>query len=471
MLGRWRTWAPFTIVIGYLSNLWLHADLGTYSRFMADDFCSAGIAQRFGVLRAVWYWYINWTGRYSASALDAVFGLLGPAATPFVPAAVLTIWLAVLTYTAIVFSDRFAKQSRISSFALALALLCVTLELSPSVPQSLYWGQGMRSIVPPLILSAVYADLLLAFTAKRRSGSASALWLTLGFGVELVAGGFSETFAAVGLSALVCASALAWLLPPAKAERRAASLLTAGALGAGLAVLIMVSAPGNAFRQALVPPPPSLSGMVSISATSFLTFLRGTVGTPERWTAILGALCLAAFLGLQAPTAASKSWASPLVLVVGFGLAALCFLPAAYGISDAPPERTLLIPTHLLVTTLLLASFIAGARLAANAERGRWRQRVEAGIMLIAAAASIFAVVVSDERLLASRSSYAAYANHWDYSNAQILRARVMGADEILIEPMDNWAGLSEPNDNPKYWVNVCYRQYYGIEVLAASQP
>ena len=44
-----------------------------------------------------------------------------------------------------------------------------------------------------------------------------------------------------------------------------------------------------------------------------------------------------------------------------------------------------------------------------------------------------------------------------------------MGADQILIEPMDNWAGLNEPNDNPKFWVNVCYRQYYGIEVLAAE--
>jgi hypothetical protein len=98
MLRRWRLLGLSLLSLAFLSTLAVHAYLGTYSRFIADDYCSAGMAKRFGVLRAVWYWYLNWTGRYSASALDAVFGLLGPAVTPFVPAAVLFAWLVVLTW-------------------------------------------------------------------------------------------------------------------------------------------------------------------------------------------------------------------------------------------------------------------------------------------------------------------------------------------------------------------------------------
>ena len=211
--------------------------------------------------------------------------------------------------------------------------------------------------------------------------------------------------------------------------------------------------------------------MLRISAANFVAFLGRSLGTPERWMAIVGAVGMAAFIGLQAPAARMKYWLGPLVLAIGFGFSFLAFLPAAYGLSDAPPERTLMIPAHLLVAAVMLASFITASRIASDLHSAPWRIRLEAGILAVAAAMSMAAVAMSDGRLLASRPSYAAYANHWDNANAQILRARAMGADQILIQPMDNWAGLNEPNDNPKYWVNVCYRQYYGIEVLAASQP
>jgi len=31
---------------------------------------------------------------------------------------------------------------------------------------------------------------------------------------------------------------------------------------------------------------------------------------------------------------------------------------------------------------------------------------------------------------------------------------------------MANWAALNEPNDNPKFWVNQCLSDYYGIDVF-----
>jgi nicotinamide riboside transporter PnuC len=467
LLRRWGSWGPFITVIAYLSTLVLHGTLGAYSRFIADDYCSAGIAQRFGILRAVWYWYLNWTGRYSASALDAVFGLLGPRVTPFVPAGVLTIWLGVLTVIAIRLSAPEARQSLAGSFNLALCLLWLTLVLSPSVPQSIYWGQGMRSIVPPLILSAVYAAVLKLFSLNARRGSKYALWLVGDFLLALFMGGFNETFTALLVSCLILALAMAWFGAPATANRRTAHFLAAGALGAVVALLLVVIAPGNAFRQAFYPPPPNPLRILSISTSSFLFFLGQSIGTPERWTAMLGAVGVAAFVGFESPAAKLKSWLAPLVLTLGLAMCFLSFVPAAYGLSDAPPERTTMIPAHLLGATIVLSSFIFARHLAAQAGGATGRKRLAVGILTLASLVSVASVVLSDSRLVSSRESYAAYATHWDQVNAQILQAVAMGKDQVLIKPVDNWAGLNEPNDNPKFWVNVCYRQYYGIQVLA----
>lgn len=238
MPRRWRLLGPLFVVLALLTTLALHAYLGTYSRFIADDYCSAGMAKRFGVLRAVWYWYLNWTGRYSASTLDAVFGLLGPAVTPFVPAIILLAWVGVLTWTAALLSSTQARLTRSGCFGLAISVVFLTLILSPNVPQSLYWGQGMRSIVPPLLLSALYADLLLLFDRGRWRASQHALWLVLGFLLAFAIGGLDETFTALELSSLVFALLLALILRQATSHRHAAAFLVAGVFGAVLAFLL-----------------------------------------------------------------------------------------------------------------------------------------------------------------------------------------------------------------------------------------
>ena len=470
MLQRWRVWGSGIVGAAFLSNLLVHAYLGIYSRFIADDYCSAGIARRFGVLRAVWYWYLNWTGRYSASALDAIAGLLGPQVTPLVTALVLAVWLAVLTYAAVILSGRSSRLGALHSFLLALTLLYLTVSLSPNVPQSLYWGQGMRSIVPPLILSAAYAAILAAFSRKQWRPTQHALWLLLGFVLTMFAGGLNETFAAVQLAVLVFALAMTLLTTHSEFGRRSTHFLIAGAAGAALAVVLVMIAPGNAYRQAFYPTPPGLLDMLGISIPGFVAFLSRPFSSPESWSSIAGAIGVSAFLGTRAAPLKRGPWLAPLILALGLAFSFLCFLPAAYGLSDAPPERTLMIPAYILSVALMLAGLIAGAQLASALPNGAPRESIALALIAIAAVASVGSAALSNARLLADRDAYAAYAAHWDQTNAQIISAQDSGKEQVLIATMSNWAGLNEPNDNPKFWVNVCYRQYYGIEVLAADQ-
>jgi len=146
----------------------LHMYSGSFSRFMGDDYCSAFIAKRLGVLRGGWYWYITWSGRYSANFLDGVFGVLGPKVTPLVTLLVLAIWLSTLTIT-IYFFLPYNQKRNLSAIGLSVSMLFITLNFSPNIYQSLYWGQGMRALVPSLILSTILFGYYFLVTDQRKT--------------------------------------------------------------------------------------------------------------------------------------------------------------------------------------------------------------------------------------------------------------------------------------------------------------
>ncbi|MFH1185203.1 MAG: DUF6056 family protein [Chloroflexota bacterium] len=471
MIRPWRTLLLLITGIASLTTLALHGHLGYFSRYIADDFCSAGMARRFGIVRAVWYWYLNWTGRYSASALDAAFGLVGPVVTPFIAATALLIWFAALAHTAAALLPGVGRLRIAWAAIIAVTVLYVTLTLSPNVPQSLYWGQGMRSIVPPLVLSTIHVDYLARIVAKQRPDARRGLMPIPGFLLTFVIGGFNETYAALQFGALTIAWVIVLGLRVWSKRNQILDQLLAGALGAAAAFVVVAMSPGNAVRQAFYPAPPGLLDLLQIAWGNFAPFLANTIGAPERVLAISGAAALSAFIGLQIQGARLKMLAVPLPLVAGFGLAFASFVPAAYGLSDSPPERTLLIPAHLLTLAMVLAGVAFGRFVGQRAVAGRPRSMAEATILLLAAALSITSAMMLDRGLVSSRPVYVGYAAHWDAVNAQILNAREHGEGEIWIQPIPNWAGLNEPNDNPKFWVNVCLSDYYSIDVFGLDLP
>jgi hypothetical protein len=284
-------------------------------------------------------------------------------------------------------------------------------------------------------------------------------------------GGLNETFTALELSLLICAAVLAFVWKSGTSNRGLSAFLVAGVVGAILGFLIVVGAPGNAVRQAFYPSPPSPFGIFWIAVQGFAQYLAGLFSRFDRLTAMIGAIALSFFVGLQAPLPRIRIWLVPALLAAGLAFAFVCFLPSAYGLSDVPPDRTLMMPAYLLALALILSSYLAGGifhlRVAAPARR----TALEAGLLGIAALACFTSVFLTNRHLLESGPAFASYASNWDSVNASITAAHEHGQTVITIHAMPNWADLDEPNDNPKFWVNVCYREYYGIEVLAESQP
>jgi len=159
--GWFRIFA-LAVSIPAITVLFLLAYLGAHTRLIADDFCSAYFAKRLGLLRSVWYWYNNWSGRYTAFGTDWLMEKIGVHALPVIPPLALFIWL---TFTVVAFqlSLRYVlpqNKSKLAALSLGTVFLFVVLLLSPNIQQSLYWWNGMRSYGLPLILLTLYLVLL-----------------------------------------------------------------------------------------------------------------------------------------------------------------------------------------------------------------------------------------------------------------------------------------------------------------------
>ncbi len=456
-------WEYKIILIASLGVLLLHVLLGSYSRFIADDYCSAYYAIRLGALRAAWYWYLNWTGRYSANFTDAVVTLLGPGFTPFLTGLVLSLWWIALGSA--IYASLGSNQDRRSiliSSSLSAGILFLTLSLTPDVRQSLYWGQGMRSVVPPLIVITIYAALFQIFRAREHRGVNLGSWLAASGLLTFFAGGFSETYTAFQLCGLAAALVFFRL---SREKNPNLYFFLSGLLGAGLALLVVVASPGNPNREFFFPAHPGLAGMTSITVKSFLNYLISLWSTPLKGLAILGAIGLGMLSAFTHPWR-QKTRETILISLLGMGLVISCFPPSAYGTSEAPPGRTLIIATYALVMTLCYIGNKLGT-LAAGKDAFRTIVTILIVLVFVSAAS------LAGNGLLQSRPTFSNYATAWDQFNAQLISDRRAGLDTITIDTTtlnnNNWTDLNVLGDNPKFWVNQCVSKYYGMQVLSNS--
>jgi hypothetical protein len=461
---------PLAVEAVALWGLGMYASLGAWSRFIADDYCVAYYAGHFGFLRSIWYWYITWSGGYATSIVDWLLVLIRPTGIPFVTPIVLLIWVALTAASIRILlpASTAPGQKIVASIVLGSIFVLVILLLSPDVPQSLYWWTGMRGYVAPLIVLTLWFLVYGLFERHLpTNGWLSTLWSLASFGILFVNGGFTETLSPAQFVLFLSVLVFAMVTGKAKWGSPRLYFLSAAALGALSSLIAMVVAPGNANRQAFYPAPPGLFTILSIGLRAYGEYLMQIFANPQKITALLAALLAAFWFGHRFRFSPQRSnW-----IPRGLGLAALvfsygCFIPAAWGMSDNPPARTQIIPSFFLAVFFLGSAFTAGAR---RAPEPSVRDATPTSYwpLIVSLCLLVFAVYWNNWVLLATRSDYVSYAVKWDAINAQIVGARQSGESVVHIPSMDSWTTLDSPNDNPKYWLNICMSKFYGIQVLS----
>ena len=363
--------------------------------------------------------------------------------------------------------DQIKREAQ--SWIVASMVLFAVLYVIPTVGQSLYWGQGMRSVVPPLILGTAYVALI-AKRSKSTDRAGLLLLITAGL-LTFIAVGFAETYFAVQTTAIV----FALVIPPvfkiyAPANTRNYFLLLIAGLAGSLAGgLLMFVAPGNKFRQNPFPPPPAIPELLRISLRGMREFFELVVLAPGKWYIWVGLILCGFIFGLQARQPREGSgrrdvWTLVWLPVVAFVLLLACWVPMAWATSLTLGYRTFIIPAYVLVCLVTCWAYIAGQ--VCRSAFVSFAPRAVALPLIILLAFGILAANISRE-MWRQRPLFIDYARRWDERDQIIRRAKSQSLPYAVVPEQHNWAALDEVEVDPKNtWLTKCMSDYYGIKVI-----
>lgn len=471
----WRRIFLLFVLALFSIPLATHIYLGSYSRLLADDFCSAAVANSQGIVRGSLYWYMNWTGRYAANFLDTLLASVGPRTIPYQTGFVVIIWFATLAFAVYqIIRDDEREVEVLLSCLMALMVLFAVFAVIPSIGQSLYWAQ-VRSGIPSLILGTAYIAMLVR---RRAAATHNKRWLLVAALLTFIAAGFAETYSVVQTTVLVFALVIGLISNHYAAPNKRSSLLplVVGLAGSVVGGLVVFVAPGNYFRRFPFPPPPSVLGILDISLRGLREFFYLVVFSPKRapvWVGLI--LCGFVFgLGIFRRHEGSVLERRQLVAAlfslppVTFVLLVACWVPMAWGTSLTLADRTLIIPAYVLVCLVVCWSYLAG-RLCR-----RSYQLFAPHLRALPTALSILTFIVfgllaasTSWQMLQLQPTLAAYARASAHREQLIQSAKSQGLNYVVVPRLQHWSGLDEIELDPKItWLTKCFQDYYGIGVI-----
>jgi hypothetical protein len=490
------------LVIAFAAALLAHAYIGSFSRFVSDDYCTAAAVHNRGFWDAQEYWYTTWSGRFSFTLAMSTVHLLGSQLVPFLPALTIGVWVAALAWSISQLAHTASiPQPAIVSFLLAELIIVSTLATTPAVYQSLYWATGSVTYLLPLLLLSLYIGLLCRFTGPAQSHR---FWMLLvAAGIPCVAAGFSETYTALqggGLSLAILGAFAA--SKNTLYGKRLLPFLIAGWCGTVLGVIILISAPGNQARIATsidlsqTPPPGDWVSLITLAVRFTLKSIWVTLS--QAWLTVAGSVVLPALLSFNLPLPKKPSREEKLPLermakwlllspLIGFTLMVLCFLPTAYVAAylrgGYHPQPRLVVTSHFVFYCFAgLVGTLAGMTLRGALYRmGRQaRPNLLWGVSLLVLLVP-FNSVRGTRRLAPLVRQF---ASRWDEQEHQIRATRPSGPRVLTVAALpptprdergklywrnDLYFGLELIDEDPAHWVNGCAAAYYGVDSIVAK--
>ena len=462
------------LAIGLALPLLVYASTGTFARYVADDYCWAGLLRTDGFVNSQIAWYTTYSPRYAFTFLVNLVELAGPAIVPILPIVAIGAALAVCTWTLLQMGLR-----ALPACVLAEVLVLATLQTAPDMGQSLYWQTGMLTYLLPLILCAFVIGWVARVVRGRRLTPCS---LAVPAIVTFVAGGLSETYLIpqnVGLTLAAVAS----LGFTRGVQRRVLVAHLAAALAGGvLALLAIVVAPATAARVGGTPADLWLAMSAAIATALY------QVGRLVRYFTPTLVLCLAVpgLLAVLFPplpgtrnvaddasaNSAAAGWTihwqwfwavtAAVAIVLPF-----CYFPSFYAQNGNPPARSLIVPGAILVGYTLFVGFCV----APYVQRGLTRlaavaPAVTVGIVSLVLVAIPLGIALTS---LPDRADAAAYAARWDAEDQHIRALRDAGQTDLTVPQLPTFLGESFVGPDRRDWFNGCVARYYGVSTIASS--
>jgi hypothetical protein len=480
-----------TVLLGIASlalgaALGLYAYLGTFSRYLADDYClTAGFLDQ-GFWTSQIALYRDWSPRYSVAFLINLSELFGRGSIRVWTALIVVLWLAALAWAILqVFRQVRLKLSLLQAFFLSGLLLFYTILEAPNRYQALYWRVGLVTYTVPLIFLALLVGMILHFSGQAETRKRS-LWLRAGL-VALTAwfaGGFSETYVTLQTGLLAFGMLAVWVF--LRGEKQAAwrTLVSAAFLGSLIALAIVIAAPGNAVRLSAMPERAALVEIARMAVKNAFLFLYMSLEEYAFQNVLLVLVTLGLSASLFARANASRrldpaalTFSLFLVPVLAYVLILAICTPSAYAQSSYPEGRVLIEARFVMTVMLACLGTLLGLLIA---QLFHWSgQEAPFGLHALLLGSFLLASLYplyEARKNVAQIPVFQERAGRWEEHAATIRGSAEQGVFEVnLLDSQavtfDAFSGLLEPSSDPQDWVNQCAASFFGMSSLTVNAP
>ncbi len=473
-----------------------HAYVGSFSRFMGDDYCDASTFRREGLVGAQKYFYNTWGAVPTTILLMAAVDPGGPALAPWLPGIALAVWVVTLAWAFAQFTRGLGiRHPGLLALGLAEAVVFATVEDAPNIVQSLYLRIPMLAYVCPVIALGGYVG----FCRQSLGGPPSRGRLLASAIVAFVAGSFGPVYVAMQTTAIAVALAMSRTTDGTRVKRSLSPVLAAGLAGSIAALAFIAVAPGNTKRAAFFPPKPPLTYVVRSTALATM-FMMARPALPVLEPAVIAAvprmlpdatrwldralamgtspvvpllvMLLGGLVAMAVPRSPFEGAAArraPMWLIalpgVAFVVVAAAIAVGPFGTSAPPPPRALIMPQFVLEALALAWGFLAGAAVRHGVET---RNIVSSRALVLPLTAMVLMLAAvqsarSTRTTLALAPAMRQWAATWDRSDRELRAAARKGRVDAIVPRLDPVGGVGSIGPDPADWVNGCAAQYYGL--------
>lgn len=448
------------------------AYLGTFTRYLADDYCDTVLTAGGSAFDSLINRYLTVSDRYSNLLFAGLSEFLLPGKIQVLPVFMILLWtLALIWLVHEVRSTIDFQGSRASDVFLGGMLAFFPLFEAPNRFQTVYWRSAMATHFAPLVYLIAFTALLLGMI-RRMDGQRPGVWPgILCVVLAFFGGGFSEPPDAM----LIVASALAltgvWIW--GRSTRRRAALYHLGwtLAGAIMALVVMGVSPANSFR--LRTPPPGFSALIYRTLLSTFQFILDSLHILPLPTVFSIAIPFLLFYGWYVSRSQFSSHGRRLLFILilavpflMYVMIAASFAPSIYG-QSYPVERARFAGRLIMTTALSLEGALAGML----AAQWRWiAQKFAAGRLafILLLVCCVYPLRAGWTVLQQDLPEYSQWASAWDARQARILAQKAQGEQDIVVPQLPGIGYVKELDTRKRFWVNRCAATFYDVNSISA---
>lgn len=481
-LPRYLHFSILGAVILSALMLILYAYLGTFTRMVADDYCSVFRGLEYGVIEGVIERYLHWSSRYSSFFVEYGLAPQRPMIHVWMPFITIVVWLVVSHYIFIQLTS-WTKISQNLKVSIMVALF-ITFSMYSLMPldQHIFWFVAIISYNWIFILSLVFFGSFIQYFSIERSQIKTIAMAIYVVTMVFFLSGLSEIQIPLMITIFTLMLFVIPIIPKVR-RREYIILVSACIISTLIALIIVLIAPGPKIRQDFLlanVPEASLFSLLFEGGKLTLFYMFGELsGIPFGNTYSLAYLasiyCTFLFGGLVfiqkyhnvqfiAPQSLKKSALA--VVVIMFILIASTTLPMYYA-SRTLPFRSLIFPRFIQLCTVVVLAYLTLVAF----QRHEWLPSLEETrtwpfVMIIVSIMIILSPAISIGRYLSYIPDFQDYAKSWDERHERLLSAE--DGSYVIVEPLEydieDHLGLEKMGDDPTFWINNCAASYYGLE-------